>query len=140
MAYKIEFTETVVAELEERLSTERDAKIYRRLLWLDLRRRGYNQEQIGDVIQVTPAQLTNWAKVFTAEGFKGLCHLRYEDRRPSKLAPYLEDIRRHVQEAAVSTLAALQAWIQDEYGLYVEQSWLSRWVKKNSVVLTRKRA
>jgi transposase len=140
MAYKIDFTESIVAELEERLSTERDAKIYRRLLWLDLRRRGYSQKQIGDMIQVTPEQLTHWAKTFTAEGVKGLCHLRYEDRRPSKLAPYLESIRRHVQEAAVSTLGALQAWIQGEYGIYVEQSWLSRWVKKNSIVLIKKRA
>ena len=41
MAYTINFTAQITTELDERLRVERDKKIYRRLLCLDLLRQGY---------------------------------------------------------------------------------------------------
>lgn len=138
MTHKIEFSEELIKELKGRLSSEKDSKIYRRLLWLDLKYRGYGQKEISAILQISQAQLTNWSKIFVEEGLKGLCMTHYEDRRPSKLTPYLEKIRDHIQRDCVSTLSCLQVWLSEECGLFVEQSWLSRWIKKNSIVLTKR--
>lgn len=140
MTHKIDFTPSVIQELKDRISSEKSAKIYRRLLWLDLKRRGYHQKEIGSLLDVTQAQLTNWSKIFVLGGFEGLCAVHYEDRRPSRLIPYLARIKDHVRESSVPTLSALQNWIAQEYGMFIEQSWLSRFMKKNSIVLTKRPA
>ena len=138
MTHKIEFSEELIKDLRDRISSEKDSKVYRRLLWVDLKYRGYSQKEISAILQMSQAQLTNWSKIFVEQGFKGLCTTHYEDRRPSKLAPYLDKIRDHVQRDCVSTLSCLQGWLSEECSLFVEQSWLSRWIKKNSVVLTKR--
>lgn len=140
MRYKIEFTDAIVKELKKRLSSESRSKIYRRLLWLDLKRQGYQHKEIGSILQVSQGQITNWSRLFAEKGFEGLCSLNYEDRRRSKLAAYLDQIKAHVQESSISTLSSLQAWLEDEFGIFVEQSWLSRWIKKNSIVLIKRPA
>ena len=138
MTHKITFTSPLEKELKDRLLSEPSAKIYRRLLWLDLRRRGYRQKEIASLLCVTQAQLTNWSKLFALKGLEGLCSLHYEDRRPSRLMPYVQSIKDHVQEASVSTLSSLQDWLSQEHGIAIEQSWLSRFIKKNSIVLTKR--
>ena len=138
MTHKITFTASFEKELKDRLLSEPSAKIYRRLLWLDLRRRGYRQKEIASLLCVTQAQLTNWSKLFALKGLEGLCSLHYEDRRPSRLMPYVQSIKDHVQNASVSTLSALQDWLSQEHGIAIEQSWLSRFIKKNSIVLTKR--
>ncbi len=138
MTHKIILTVPVEKTLKRRLASEQSAKIYRRLLWLDLRRRGYRQKEISSLLCVTQAQLTNWSKIFALKGLDGLCSLHYEDRRPSQLMPYVQSIKDHVRDAPVSTLSALQAWLCEEHGIVIEQSWLSRFIKKNSIVLTKR--
>ena len=140
MTHKIEFTPPDIKELKKRLLNQKDAKIYRRLLWLDLKSRGYSQTDISNILGISKAQLTNWSKLFVKEGFEGFCCTHYEDRRPSKLTPHTQRIRQYVVDTAVSTLAALQEWIAQELGIVIEQSWLSRWIKKNSIVLIKKPA
>ena len=111
MTHKIGFTPSVIQELKDRISSEKSAKIYRRLLWLDLKRRGYRQKEIGSLLNVTQAQLTDWAKIFVLGGFEGLCAVHYKDRRSSRLMPYLTQLKDHVRESSVPTLSALQNWI-----------------------------
>ena len=122
-------------ELKDRLSSERSSKLYRRLLWLDLKRRGYRQKEIASLVCVSQAQLTNWSRVFSLKGFEGLCSVHYEDRRPSRLMPYLQSIKDHVRDTCVSTLSALQDWLLQEHGIIIEQSWLSRFIKKTPLFL-----
>jgi transposase len=138
MTHKIPITAPIAEALKSRLASEQSAKIYRRLLWLDLRRRGYRQKEIASLLCVTQAQLTNWSKIFALKGLDGLCSLSYEDRRPSQLMPYLQSIKDHVRDASVSTLSALQDWLSQEHGIVIEQSWLSRFIKKNSIVLIKR--
>jgi transposase len=138
MTHKINFTPCVIQELKVRLSSEKSAKIYRRLLWIDLKRRGYRQKESGVLLNVSQAQLTNWSKIFVLKGFEGLCSVHYEDRRPSRLMPYLTNIKDYVRDSSVPTLSSLQHWIAQEHGIFIEQSWLSRFIKKNSIVLTKR--
>src|SRR4051812_30561772 len=99
MTHKVEFTKAVIKELRGRLASEKNARIYRRLLWLDLKHRGYSQTEISNILGLSKAQLTNWSKLFVKKGFEGLCCTHYEDRRPSRLTSYTEVIRQHVGDA-----------------------------------------
>ena len=137
MTYKINFTATLEKELKDRISSEKSAKIYRRLLWLDLKRRGYRQKEIGAFLHISQAQLSNWSKIFVLRGFKGLCSVHYEGRRPSRLMPYLSKIKGYVRNSSVPTLSSLQHWIAQEHGLRIEQSWLSRFIKKTLLFLQK---
>jgi len=138
MSHKIVFNDLLIKELKGRLLSEGNSKIYRRLLWLDLKHRRYRQKEISFILRMSQAQLTNWSKLFIEQGFEGLCSTHYKDRRPSKLMPYLDKIREHVQKQSVSSLSCLQEWLAKEFGVFIEQSWLSRWIKKNSVVLIKR--
>ena len=53
MAYTINFTAQITTELDQRLRVERDKKIYRRLLCLDLLRQGYSRQQIASILRVS---------------------------------------------------------------------------------------
>ena len=108
------------------------------MLWFDLKRRGYRQKEMSSLLAVTQAQLTNWSKLFVLRVFEGLCSVHYADRRPSRLMLYPANIKDHVRESSVPTLSALQNRIAQEHGMLIEQSWLSRFIKKNSVVLTKR--
>lgn len=136
--YNIEFTDKVLVELEHRLTSTRDTKIYRRLLCIKLKHLSYNHSQIKDILGVSPTMITEWLKLFMEHGFEGLCTLQYEGRRISKLEPYKKKIKKHIEEEMVPTLGALQYWLKETLGVEVEQSWLSRWLKKNSLFLTKR--
>lgn len=138
MTHKINFTTSIEKELKDRLLSEKSAKIYRRLLWLDLKRRGYRQKDIGVLLNISQAQLSNWSKIFVLQGFKGLCSFHYEGRRPSRLMPYLVKIKDYVRDCSIPTLSSLQHWLAQEHKVQVEQSWLSRFIKKNSIALTKR--
>ena len=138
MAYKIQFDEHLTTELHQRLSKQRDRKIYRRLLCLDWLRQGYSRQQIGAILQVSSYSVTQWIKRFIEGGLDRLCQLDYDGRRVSKLQPHRDAIKQQIQEDSVKTLVQLQHWLTEELGVFVEQSWLSRWLKKNSIALTKR--
>lgn len=137
MAYTINFTAQITTELDERLRVERDKKIYRRLLCLDLLRQGYPRQQIASILGVSSYSVTQWVKCFIEGGFEKLCHLNYEGRRTSRLEAYYDAIRQQVQSQSVSTLKELQHWLAETFGVSIDQTWLSRWLKKKSIPTKR---
>jgi transposase len=64
--------------------------------------------------------------------------LNYEGRRPSSLDKHKADIIKYIETESVSKLSQLQKFIEKEYSLTIEHSWLSRYCKKNSIRLTKK--
>ncbi len=135
--YIIDFSDDIVQELDHHLASERDAKIYKRLQCLNLKKRGYNHDQISSILGVSQNTITEWLKLFMEHGFEGLSTLCYEGRRISKLEPYRNKIKEHIEKEMVPTLGALQHWLKEKFEVEVEQSWLSRWLKKNSIFLIK---
>jgi arginine repressor len=68
----------------------------------------------------------------------GLRTLHYAGRRPSRLDIIKDLIKQHIKDLPVSKLSELQHYLQTKHSLTVEHSWLSRYLKKNSIVLIRK--
>jgi len=134
----IKLTETEKRELKRRKTKETNAKIYRRYLYVEMSNREMTNLEIADYLGVCNDTLTDWKRIFDEAGLEGLSQLHYEGRRESQLKPYEEEIKAKVQNRKVSSLKQLQSILLEEYNLKMEQSWLSRYAKKNLIYPTKK--
>jgi len=135
--FKITISKSEVKKIILKKKAEKDRKIYRRLQFLHLRYKNKSNKEIADIIGVCPDTITNWSSIYSDKGLDGLCQPINYDNRSSKIDPHIDNIKKDLQENIISTLAELQDWIKDEYKIELEQSWLSRCCKKNSISLTR---
>lgn len=117
-------------ELDQRLKTEKNAKVWKRLLALKLKDQGKDHQEIAQVTQVTRDTITVWLKLFISGGFKQLTTLNYLGTI-SKLEVYKEKIKKIVKEQQISKLADLQEQVRIKFDIEVEFSWFFRWCKKN---------
>ena len=124
-------------ELSQRLSTEKRTKIYKRLVFIDLKSQHCSNTEIQSQLSISPNTCSNWLTLFLSSGFPGLCWFKYDGRRPWKLEEYKETIKKHIDTEIVPTLTHLKAWISQEFSISIQESWLGEWCKKNWIALTR---
>ena len=134
----IQLTEQQKKELQTKKKTEKSHKIQRRYMYVELSNSGMTNLNIASIIGVTNDTLTDWKDIFEEGGLEGLSSLNYAGRRESKLDKVKDKIIKKVNTDAVSTLKELQSYIFEQFNISIEQSWLSRYCKKNSISLTKK--
>lgn len=137
--YQVKLSKTELKKLKRLKHEERDKKIFRRLQAIYLRHQGKSNREIADIIGVCKETVIDWARIFETKGLDGICQLNYEGRRSLKIDPHINRIKKDIKEKTISTLAELQELLLSKYNIKIEQSWLSRCCKKNSISLTRKR-
>ena len=137
--YQVKLSETELKEIKRLKQKERDKKIFRRLQAIYLRHQGKSNQEIADIIGVCKETVIDWIRIFETKGLDGICRLNYDGRRPLKIDPYIDKIKKDIKKGTISTLAELQDLLLSKYNIKIEQSWLSRCCKKNSISLTRKR-
>ena len=96
MTQKIFLGEAQVIELNKRLNSERDSKIWRRLKCIDLKQKGHKHKDIAQILDVTIDTITDWLFLFNEGGFEELCKLNYEGRRISMLEKYKVNIEENI--------------------------------------------
>lgn len=126
-------------ELKQRKKEETSTKLYRRLLFIDLKQKKKKHNEIAALLDVCIDTLTDWLDLYKSGGLKALCSLHYEGRRVSKLEPLKEEIRGSIQKGEVKTLKHLGDLLEKKHSLMMKKSGLSKFLKKNSIVPTRKR-
>lgn len=137
--YQIKLSKTELKELKQLKQKERDKKIFRRLQAIHLRHQGKSNQEIANIIGVCKETVIDWVRIFEIKGLDGICQLNYEGRRLSKIDSHIDEIKKDIKEKTISTLAELQDLLLSNYNIKIEQSWLSRCCKKNSISLIRKR-
>jgi transposase len=135
---KIEITEEVLRELKARKKKENNNKIYRRLLFLEMKSGGLLNQEISLYLDVRMETLSVWTNLFLEGGLNTLCSLQYEGRRVSPLEPIKEKIKKYVEKENISTLKELKKWLETEYDLSFGIAWIQRFCKKNSIFLIKK--
>ncbi len=138
MKYKIKLSPALLQELDKRLKGEKGKKIYKRLQCIRMKHYGSGNQDISRLLEINHNTATEWAKLFLDKGFDGLCNLNYEGRRKSKLDPHKKAVRSYIEEKMPSTLAELNGWLEEKYGFKMEETWLSRYCKKNSLFPAKK--
>jgi len=135
---KIIISKHDLKEIKLRKKKEKDKKIYRRLQFLHLKYKGKTNKEISDIVGVYIDTITDWARIYSNKGLNGLCEPINYDNRSSKIDDYINEIKQDIRENTISTIAELQDWIKKSYALEMEQSWLFRCCKKNSICLAKK--
>lgn len=137
--YQVKLSKNELKKLKRLKQKERDKKIFRRLQAIYLRHQSKPNQEIADIVGVCKETVIDWVRIFEIKRLDGICQLNYEGRRPLKIDPYINNIKKDIKEGTISTLAELQDLLAKKYSIEIEQSWLSRCCKKNFVSLTRKR-
>ena len=137
---KITISKPDFEQIKQMKKDEKDKKIYRRLQFLHLKHNGKTNKEIAEIIGVCTDTITDWSAIYSEKGLDGLCEQMNFDRRTSKVDDYIDKIKQDIKENTISTLAELQEWIDKKYSLSIEQSWLFRCCKKNSICLAKKHA
>ncbi|MEA3378997.1 MAG: hypothetical protein U9Q69_05175 [Nanoarchaeota archaeon] len=137
MTQKIELSELQKIELNKRLKSEKSSKIWRRLKCIDLKQKGHNHKDIAEIIDVTIDTITDWLFLFNEGGFDELCKLNYDGRRVSMLEKHKKSIEEKIEKDFIPTVKFLQHWLKKEFDIEIEHSWLSRWLKKNKILIQK---
>ena len=138
--YKIKLSAAAMAKLNKRRKKEKNKAISDRLQCIYLAAKGKGNKEITETLAINKNSTTNWIKIYLEKGLDELCRPENFARRSAKIDGYIEKIKRDVKDNIITSLAELQSWIKEEYSLSIEQSWLWRCCKKNSICLARKRA
>lgn len=134
----IKLTNKDRAKLKKLKKRESNNKIYRRYLYLEMSSNDMTNLKIAELLGVCNDTLTVWKQIFEESGLKGLSQLNYEGRRISKLEEHKDAIIKKIKDDKIVTLTQLQHFLSSEKKVDVEQSWLCRFCKKNSIFLTKK--
>ena len=134
----LEVTESVLKEVKKRKKEEKEIKVYRRLLFLEMKREKKLNKEIASLLDVSIETLSHWTAIFKEGGIELLCKLHYEGRRESAMTPFMDQIKDHIESKEISTLKSLQHWIEKDLDISVGISWLQEFCKKNSIYLTKK--
>ena len=112
--------------------------IYRRLQCIHFKDLGLKHSIIASSLSVHIDTITDWLKLFNTAGFDGLCKLDYDNRRISKLDSVQSQMKQYIDDNMIGTISQLQSYLLSVHQINIEQSWLFRYCKKNSIHLTRK--
>ncbi len=138
MSYLIQLEENKLAELKDLKKSTKDSKILRRYQCIDMLDKGMTKKATAELLDVTIDTITDWVKLYNQSGLSGLSVLNYKGRRTSVLNSIHAELSTYIQTEIISTIAQLQDFIDQKFGIRIEHSWLSRYCKKNFIALIRK--
>ena len=138
MAYTIDLTPSEIAELKTLRRVEKDGKILRRYQCIWFAHEKFPKKEIASLLAVNIDTVTDWIKLFNKNGLKGLRELQYDGRRPSSLDAVKVVLLKHIKTESISKLSELQYYLKSKHSIEIEHSWLSRYLKKNSIALIKK--
>lgn len=99
---------------------------------------GLPKKEIASILGILMDTVTDWVKLFNKDRLAGLSKLHYEGRRSSFLDAIKDLLLKHTKEYSIIKLSELQDFLKTEHSIALEQSWFSRYCKKNSIALIKR--
>jgi transposase len=138
MSYQVNLTDQELVDLKRIKREVKDSKILRRYQCLHMLHTGMKRQDVAELLDVYADTITDWVKIYKSVGLVALGNLKYDGRRPSVLDAHKETIKSYIKSTSVNTISQLQDYLKTELNIEIEHSWLSRYLKKNSVTLIKK--
>jgi transposase len=138
MSYRVNLSTSELIELKSIKKEVKDSKILRRYQSLHMLHTGMKRQDIAELLDVSIDTITDWVKLYQKVGLSAMADLKYDGRRPSALDEHKEEIKAYINSMPVNTISQLQDYLKSNFDLEIENSWLSRYLKKNSVVLIKR--
>lgn len=136
--YTIKLTKSELHAIKQLIVKEKRVRVYRRLQAVKMIATDHAYQDTAAAVGVGVDTITDWIKLYQTGGLTELCSLHFTGKRNSPFNAYIDQIKQDITNHTIATLAELQHWIKEKYSLEMEQSWLWRCCKKNSIYLTRK--
>lgn len=136
--YTLQLSPKELRQLHVRRKQEKNPSMVKRLQCIYLAQLGKGNNEIAKLIMANKNSVTDWIKIYSTKGLNVLCHPINYNRRSAKIDPYITKIKQDIKDNTITTLSELQDWIKTKYSLNLEQSWLWRCCKKNSICLTKR--
>ena len=133
MAIAIHLSAKEQKELGKRKKNERDGKILRRLLCIEMKNMGEENERIAKLCGVCRDTITDWLRLFSEGSFQALCNLQYAGRRISVLEPMKAMLQAGIDTGKYQKLSDIKKELK-ENGIEVCESWIWKYLKKNSLL------
>lgn len=138
--YKIKLSKKELTKINKIRKKEKNKAISDRLQCICLAATGKSNKEITNILAINKNSVTNWIKIYLEKGLGALCQPENFNRRSAKIDDYADKIKQDIEKNIISTIAELQSWVKKKYSLQIEQSWLFRCCKKNSICLAKKHA
>lgn len=138
MSYTIRLNQDTLIEINKLMKTQKESKLYKRLVALKMKNKGMTNQEISSILDVHIDTITDWFKIFVNNGLNELCELHLKNRKKSKLDDHKEELKKLIETKHITTLAEFQNYINKLFGIKIEYSWLSRYCKKNYIALIKK--
>jgi transposase len=134
----IDLSSAQAKELRRRLKETKSTKVLRRLQCIQFVSENEPRSRIAKLLGVRPETISVWSQLFLKKGFEGLCSLHYDGRRPAALDRVRDELRRDLKAGKYDTLKDVQHALKETHGIDVCISWIWRYAKKNSLLLSRR--
>lgn len=138
--YTIKLSKRELKQIRKLIAKGKRVRVCRRLQAIEMAAGGYTYRTIAATVGVGADTVSDWIQLYAKSGLTALCTLHFTGKRTSPFDAYIEQIKQDITDNTIATLAALQDWIKEKYSLEMEQSWLWRCCKKNSIYLTKRPA
>lgn len=135
---KLEITKEECEEIKKKKNKEKNVKIYKRYLFLEMKHKKRLNKDIAVLLGVSAETLSHWSAIYKEGGIGLISKLHYEGRRTSVLTPLKGEIKKKIEEENVSTMKELKNWIKESFDVSIGESWLHEFCKKNSIYLIKK--
>ena len=138
--YKISLSLEEKTLLKTKIKEHTNPWLIKRFQSILMRNDKIKTEQIAEYVSMDVNTITNWVKLYLSGGIAVLEKLNLEDRRQSQLAPIKSEIESYVnkEDNVVDSMKQLSNWIEENYQIKIEKSWLRKWCKKNSISLIKR--
>lgn len=128
MSYIIKLTRDGQQDLESRMSTTKDKRIYIRLLTVKLRSERKKNYEIAEVLNVSTSTITNWIVLYLEGGFEGLCQLKYPPGK-SSLDPVKGELLKFISENNVNC-REIRDYLKSAHKIDLASDTIRKYIKK----------
>ena len=135
----IELSDSEKENLKKLKSKEKNNKIYRRYIYLELSNKGLTNLEISKVLGVCNDTLTDWRILFKEGGLEAISQLNYTNQgQVSRLEKVTVEIKEKQESEGISSLKDLQYWLKNSHNIETCISNIFYFCKKNSIFLIKK--
>ena len=136
--YKINLNDSEVEAIKASMEKESSIKVYRRLQSLLMKNQGIKNNVIAAILDVSGGCLTGWFKLYIEGGLEKLGNLNYGHNSISKLDKYQDELRVFIKENKIKNSVEINDFLKKKHGLEISNSWLVKYLKKNSIFPIKK--
>lgn len=135
---KIELTKEQKKQLNKAEKKVSNTQLLKRIQCVKFKDMGWTNLKIAEFLNVCNDTITDWLKAYSENGVDGILTWGYNGRQSLLTDAQLETIRQRNNEKPFSNASEAVDFIEKQFGVKYNLSWVQKLLKKNWVCHTKK--